>query len=68
LIDGKQGQLVSGYAYLVKCEEEAQKLAHYETNAYSVVACWVFFTDGDEPSEAPGKTFMYAGDAKALCG
>ena len=62
LIDGKQGQLVSGYAYLVKCEEETQKLAHCETNAYRVV----FFTDGDEPSEAPGKTFMYAGDAKAL--
>lgn len=40
LIDGTQGQLVSGYAYLVKCEEEAQKLAHYETNAYRVAACW----------------------------
>ncbi|KAN0073374.1 hypothetical protein V8E54_008594 [Elaphomyces granulatus] len=66
LIDGKQGQLVSGYAYLVQCEEEAQKLAYYETNAYKVASCWVFFTDGDEPSEAPGKTFMYAGDAKAL--
>jgi hypothetical protein len=66
LIDGKQGQVVSGYAYLVQCEEEAQKLAYYETNAYRVVDCWVFFTDDKEPSKAAGQTFKYAGDAKAL--
>lgn len=66
MIDGEQGQEVFGYAYLVQSEEEAQKLAYYETNAYRVQACWVFFTDDEEPSEAPGKTFMYAGDAQAL--
>ncbi|KAF7160787.1 hypothetical protein CNMCM5623_006381 [Aspergillus felis] len=66
LINGEPGQEVSGYAYLVQSEEEAQKLAYYETIAYRVADCWVFFTDGEGPSEAPGKTFMYAGDAQAL--
>ncbi|OXV06904.1 hypothetical protein Egran_05329 [Elaphomyces granulatus] len=48
-----------------KCEEEVRKLAYYETNAYRVAYCWVFFTDDEEPSKAAGKTFKYAGDAKS---
>ncbi|EEP76125.1 predicted protein [Uncinocarpus reesii 1704] len=66
LIDGEQGQVVSGAAYLVESEEQAEKLAYYETNAYKVAPCWIFFTDNGTPAEASGKTFEYAGDPKAL--
>ncbi|RAL02571.1 gamma-glutamylcyclotransferase family protein [Aspergillus ibericus CBS 121593] len=66
LINGKQGQTVMGAAYLVKSEEEAQKLSYYETNAYEVADCWIYFKDEKEPKETGGKVFMYAGDAQAL--
>lgn len=66
LIDGEQGQIVSGYAYLVCSEEEAQKLAYYETTAYTVAPLRITFTDGGDPAMISGKGFMYAGDAKAL--
>ncbi|PWY71737.1 hypothetical protein BO70DRAFT_122243, partial [Aspergillus heteromorphus CBS 117.55] len=46
LINGKQGDVVTGSAYLVRSEEEARKLADYETNAYEVVDCWIYFKDG----------------------
>ncbi|OJI89165.1 hypothetical protein ASPTUDRAFT_195809 [Aspergillus tubingensis CBS 134.48] len=66
LINGSEGQVVSGSAYLVKSEEEAEKLARYETIAYEVVDCLIFFTDEEQPDEASGKVFVYAGDAQAL--
>lgn len=66
LINGEQGDVVTGSAYLVRSEEEAQKLLYYETNAYEVTDCWVYFKDEKEPSEAGGKVFVYAGDAQAL--
>ncbi|XRM47133.1 hypothetical protein ABZX51_010133 [Aspergillus tubingensis] len=66
LITGNEGQVVSGSAYLVKSEEEAEKLARYETNAYEAVDCLIFFTDEEQPDEAEGKVFVYAGDAQAL--
>jgi gamma-glutamylcyclotransferase (GGCT)/AIG2-like uncharacterized protein YtfP len=64
LIDGESGQEVHGYAYLVQTKEEAQKLAYYETNAYTEAHCLIYFDE--EPIEVSGKTFVYAGDAKAL--
>ena len=66
LVDGKQGQVVSGSAYLVQSEEQAQKLAHYETRAYKVFPCWIFFQDDKSSDMASGTTFLYAGDQKAL--
>ncbi|PLB49853.1 hypothetical protein P170DRAFT_437313 [Aspergillus steynii IBT 23096] len=66
LINGNQGDVVKGFAYLVQSEEEAQKLSYYETNAYEVAPCWISFKDEKEPKEASGKVFMYAGDAQAL--
>lgn len=66
LVDGEQGQVVSGSAYVVQSEEQAQKLAHYETKAYKVFPCQIRFTDDKSPAEESGKTFMYAGDQKAL--
>ncbi|RAL09367.1 gamma-glutamylcyclotransferase family protein [Aspergillus homomorphus CBS 101889] len=66
LINSKQGDVVTGRAYLLRSAEEAQKLASYETNAYEVADCWIYFKDGREPAEAGGKVFVYAGDARAL--
>jgi hypothetical protein len=51
---------------MVHTEEQGQKLARYETNAYEEAHCLIYFTDEEEPAEASGKTFMYAGDANAL--
>ncbi|KAF4996808.1 hypothetical protein FGRMN_4284 [Fusarium graminum] len=66
LIDGKPGEEVLGYAYEVQSPEHEYKLAYYETNAYELAPCLIQFTDGNEPSQIVGRTFMYAGDAQAL--
>lgn len=61
------GQVVMGYAYLVKGEDEAGKLAYYETSAYRVVDCLVRFVDGEMEGEVvEGRTFIYAGDTTSL--
>ncbi|KAF4446248.1 Poly polymerase [Fusarium austroafricanum] len=41
-------------------------LAYYETGAYELAPCLIQFTDGQEPQQVLGKTFMYAGDAQEL--
>lgn len=66
MIDGEQGQVVSGSAWLVKDKEQARKLAYYETRAYMVFPCRFRFTDGGVPEVVSGRTFMYAGDQQAL--
>lgn len=66
LIDGDTGAEVQGYAYEVQSVEHEYKLAYYETNAYKLRPCMIRFTDGQEPDELVGNTFMYAGDAVAL--
>lgn len=66
LIIGEPGQIVSGYTYAVKSEEEMQKLIYYETKAYEVTHLWIEFTDGGTPPKAHGRGFIYAGDAQAL--
>lgn len=66
LIDGEQGQIVSGYAYLVHSEEEARKLQYYETKAYKVTPLWIYFMDDGTPAEVSGKGFIYARDSRAL--
>lgn len=70
LIEGDSkdmGQVVMGYAYLVKGEDEAGKLAYYETSAYRVVDCLVRFVDGEMEGEVvEGRTFIYAGDTTSL--
>jgi len=72
LIGSKPGTVVTGHAYLVRSVEEAYKLAYYETNAYALEPCNIHFTDGgadgEEEDDDPtgGKTFLYAGDARAL--
>jgi hypothetical protein len=66
LIDGKPGEEVTGYAYLVGLIDDELKLARYETNAYELVQCRIQFTDGQSPAQVHGMTFKYAGDDEAL--
>lgn len=44
LVDSEQEQVVSGSSYIVQSEDQAQKLAHYETKAYKVIPCRIRFT------------------------
>ncbi|RJE25248.1 AIG2-like family [Aspergillus sclerotialis] len=66
---------VTGSAYLVRSEEEAQKLSYYETNlcayypranAYEVSHCWIYFKVEKDPKETGGRVFMFPGDVQAL--
>lgn len=66
LVNGKPGQEVTGYAYLVQSIEDELKLARYETNAYEAAPCRIRFTDGRDPAQEHGMTFKYAGDDEAL--
>ncbi|KAG8157277.1 hypothetical protein KVR01_012985 [Diaporthe batatas] len=66
LIDGKPGEEVTGYAYLVGSIDDELKLAKYETNAYEPVDCRIQFTDNRTPENLYGMTFKYAGDAESL--
>lgn len=66
LINGKSGEEVTGYAYLVESIDDELKLARYETNAYKPASCRIRFTDGQDPVQTLGLTFKYAGDDEAL--
>ncbi|SPQ20076.1 dcef45f7-a37a-4e8a-9462-e1f16ed37e11 [Thermothielavioides terrestris] len=70
LIDSEPGTEVTGRAYMVQSAEQERKLAYYETNAYRLAPCAIYFSDSPDgkADEAPtiGKTFRYAGDAQAL--
>ncbi|KAK9783811.1 putative gamma-glutamylcyclotransferase [Seiridium cardinale] len=66
LIDGDTGTEVCGYAYEVQTVDHEYRLAYYETNAFKLRACKIYFTDGKEPETVTGNTFAYAGDAQAL--
>ncbi|KAM5342639.1 hypothetical protein ACJ41O_013605 [Fusarium nematophilum] len=66
LVDGEPGEVVLGRAFQVQSAEQEYKLAYYETSAYELAPCLIEFTDEKEPLQVQGKTFMYAGDAKAL--
>lgn len=66
LIDGDTDQEVFGRGFWVQSPEDEFKLAYYETNAYELAPCTIYFMDGNEPAQVFGRTFMYAGDAEAL--
>lgn len=70
LVDGESGTALTGCAYLVESLEHEYRLATYETGAYTLKPCSIYFTDGpggrEDDRPTAGKTFMYAGDAVAL--
>lgn len=51
--------MVKRFAYLVRSEEDAQKLQYYETNTYEVAPYWILFKDEKEPKESGGKVFIF---------
>ncbi|KAJ5158674.1 uncharacterized protein N7500_008325 [Penicillium coprophilum] len=65
LIDGEHDQEIPGCRYIVQTDEETRRLVYDETNAYKEAHGLIYFID-EEPSEALGKTLVYAGDAHSL--
>jgi hypothetical protein len=59
LLDGPPGAVVVGMVYDVEHENQAERLAEYETQAYRPTPCLIRFTDGEEPEQVTGTTFKY---------
>lgn len=67
LLPGANEDMVSGYAHLVHCEEDAERLARYETSAYKMDECCILFGDGSTGlNQVLGRVFVYAGDLAHL--
>ena len=71
LVIGPQGNIIEGMTYDVESEEDEEKLAFYETSAYDVASCIIYLPaaereEQNDAEEVRGKTFRYAGDARAL--
>ncbi|KAL3477185.1 hypothetical protein BJX99DRAFT_127592 [Aspergillus californicus] len=59
-------EVVHGYVYDVETREHAERLAAYETSNYRVDPCCITYTDGKEPVECYGNTFMFDGNVQDL--
>lgn len=53
------GKAVSGLAFTVQTDEDAQKLQYYETSNYAPQSCRIEMVDG---TSEEGWTFVWAGD------
>jgi len=62
LLDGPTGATVEGMVYEVGSEKHGERLANYETNAYTTAPCRIVFMDGETPEQVSGTTFKYAGN------
>lgn len=62
LVNGPTGAVVEGMVCEIETEKHAKRLAQYETSAYDRAPCRIRFTDGKEPEEVSGTTFVYAGN------
>lgn len=62
LVDGPTGATVEGMVYEVRSEKHGERLADYETKAYTAAPCLICFTDGKNPDEVSGTTFKYVGN------
>jgi gamma-glutamylcyclotransferase (GGCT)/AIG2-like uncharacterized protein YtfP len=59
-------QSVSGAVYHVRTEEDARKLADYETSNYRPQLCSIRYTDGKEPTTAEVYAYIFVGGLKKL--
>lgn len=57
---------VVGTVYNVETIEHGVKLAIYETNNYRASPCRIHYTDGKEPTNGFGYTFIFQGSKKDL--
>lgn len=58
--------VVEGAVYNVQTVEDGEKLAAYETGNYRTESCLIHYTDGKEPSQELGYTFLFAGNPNDL--
>lgn len=69
LLNAEQEMLersVAGVVYHVRTEEDAKKLAGYETGNYRPQSCSVSYMDGSEPATDEGYLFVFVGDRRRL--
>ncbi|KAK2766973.1 hypothetical protein FQN54_006290 [Arachnomyces sp. PD_36] len=67
LTEGKPlDKSVAGAVLNVKTEEDAQKLARYETSNYRPQPCSISYTDGKEPATDEGHAFIFVGNPRSL--
>ncbi|KAF2150030.1 hypothetical protein K461DRAFT_260023, partial [Myriangium duriaei CBS 260.36] len=66
LLKGPPGAIVEGAVYRVQSEQEAKRLARYETRKYKARSCAITYTDGKQPAEEQGHTFRFFGGAEDL--
>jgi gamma-glutamylcyclotransferase (GGCT)/AIG2-like uncharacterized protein YtfP len=61
LVGGNPGDEVKDYAFGVTSVEDERKFEQYETSAYKVKSCWIYFTSvpTKNAKEVWGKTFVY---------
>ena len=59
LVDGVEGEVVEGKAMRIGSEEHAMSLQGYETDAYHVRPVKIEYTDGEEPREEQGWSFLF---------
>ncbi|KAK2873580.1 hypothetical protein FQN49_002267 [Arthroderma sp. PD_2] len=66
LLDGPPCAIVEGAVYDVESVEDGEKLAAYETGNYRPRLVYIEYIDGKEPSEQPGFSFLFVGNARDL--
>ncbi|KAI9673554.1 MAG: hypothetical protein M1829_004061 [Trizodia sp. TS-e1964] len=66
LFQAAPSEKVLGFVYEMGTPEEVESLAVHLTNAYEIIPCRITLKDTLQPQVVMGKTFVYAGDAKAL--
>ncbi|QKX58596.1 uncharacterized protein TRUGW13939_05721 [Talaromyces rugulosus] len=65
LVDA-QDLTVEGAVYHVQTVDHGKRLAAYETSSYHAQPCRIRYSDGKEPSQDFGYTFMFVGDPDDL--
>ncbi|OJJ42587.1 hypothetical protein ASPZODRAFT_137202 [Penicilliopsis zonata CBS 506.65] len=60
---GSGNEVIRGVACMIESQEEADRLAAYETEMYAVKGCPIYFDDGEDSG---GLTFYWVGDESLL--
>lgn len=63
LVSGPKKEIICGVACEIQSQQEADRLAAYETDMYRVQGCPIYFDDGED---AGGRIFRFVGDESLL--
>lgn len=63
LVKADGDEFVEGCVYMVKNEDEVEKLAAYEGNSYQVERCDITY---ESEEKAEGNVFVFCGDSQQL--